>query len=149
VSLTDDIVEIMMLKGAYVHACDDRRLEDMLDLFTEDAVLDCSAATNEVWRTKEGIREGLLRWAFALPPGELHTTTNPLITVDGDSATGRWYTLFTAHHDRAPLAKVGTVWGAALYTEKYERLDGRWLIKDIKIDYAYDGLNPGFKQRAK
>ena len=147
-SVTDDIVEIMMLKGAYVHAVDDRRLEDLMALFTDDAVLDCSGALREVWRSKEGIRDGMVRWAFTLPPGELHATMNPLITVDGDNATGRWYTLFASHHERAPLDKAGTVWGAAMYSEKYERVNGRWLIKEILISYAYDALNPQFDQRA-
>jgi hypothetical protein len=128
----DDIVEIMMLKGKYVHAVDERRVDDLVALFTPDAVVDASAATGEIWRDTEGLRDGYERW---VPPIEMHATTNPLIEVDGDAATGRWYALFAGNRDGTPVSKTGVLSGCAYYTEEYVKVEGRWMIKKIAITF--------------
>ena len=59
----------------------------------------------------------------------MHMGHTPEITVNDDgTAVGRWYLqdnlIFT---EGSPYAGVG-IQGGAFYTDKYEKIDGKWLI---------------------
>lgn len=134
-SVTDDIVEIMMLKAAYVQAFDERRFDNLMELFTDDAVVDISAY-GLYHEGKENIRSAFEK-RMQLPPSEMHVATSPLIAVDGDTATGRWYLLWSGHTDRSFLEKYGAVYGSGFYDDKFRRVDGRWRIQEIVVGFTY------------
>ncbi len=52
-----------------------------------------------------------------------HVVSNPLIDVEGDEATGRWY-LMLAY--RTPDGEVG--WKQTTYEDEYRKADGEWKI---------------------
>jgi SnoaL-like domain len=87
---TADWIEIFQLKSKYSWYYDTPDLEKLLSLFTEDAVLDMGP-----YGKHEGL--GQVRELFIeniSSPGNgfptLHATTNPLIEINGDEATGQF-----------------------------------------------------------
>ena len=64
-------------------------------------------------------------------PFAVHYVMNPIIDIDGDTATGKWLLLepcsFPQGDDRQPI------WGAAKYEDDYVRVDGEWKFKRVKL----------------
>ena len=70
----------------------------------------------------------------------LLTSTSALLTlialvasIDGDRATGSWYLwqpMVTQGGDQA-------MWLAARYSDRYRRMDGRWMFEHVKIDVRF------------
>jgi hypothetical protein len=134
-SVLEDIEEIKQLKAEYCYAMDENRLDDLVKLFTEDAVCDFEpyfglvrgrAAILSKFREIEGDR----------PPGSplaIHAVTNPLIRVNGDQATGKWYLLDCIIRPRElrPLRIV------ARYDEQYRRVARTWQISHEKIIFFH------------
>ena len=122
-----DIEAIKALKARYCWYCDDPEMHHRFDeLFTEDAVfieepvdhLEGRAAI-AAW-TEEYIRTNV--WSR-------HDATNPLIEVDGDTATGRW---------QVPLLSIQRIdgaqqmlWASGTYQEQYRRVGGEWLFSRV------------------
>ncbi len=123
----EDIEAIRSLKMRYCSACDDNyNPEAIAACFTEDAVWD--AGMFGICEGRQQIRE-----YFAAAPDNIsfaiHQVSNPSIEVDGDSAHGQWYLL-------QPMVMRATdraYWLAALYRERYRRVDGQWLIEHLAL----------------
>jgi hypothetical protein len=63
----------------------------------------------------------------------MHMVHNPIIEVNGDRATGRWYY-------EAPTTDAATnraQWMAGRYEEEYVREDGRWKFASIRTQWQY------------
>jgi hypothetical protein len=121
-----DIEEIKLLKARYAAACDDNYNADAIAaLFTEEAVWDGGNFGRAEGR--ESIRR-FFRHAPSIFPFAIHNVMNPLIRVDGDRATGQWYLL-------QPATRSGNqaVWLAAVYHDDYERVDGKWMFKHLRV----------------
>jgi ketosteroid isomerase-like protein len=131
---TADWIEIFQLKAKYSWYYDTPELEKLMDLFTDDAVLDMGPYGEHVGR--EQIRELFLE-NISSPDNNfptLHATTNPLIEVDGDEATGQFYLLDTVLTDSPDKPTLG--WGA-LYYERYRREEDRWLISHVRMRFLW------------
>ena len=127
----EDIEAIRELKARYCAYCDDAYDPDgIASLFTEDAVWDGGPLGRCDGREaiRRFFREASRRVSFAI-----HHVTNPMITVDGDRASGRWYLLqpcTVAEGERA-------VWMAARYSDEYVRVGGDWKFRNVKIDLSF------------
>ena len=121
-----DIEDIKQLKARYALACDDDYNPDRLaPLFAEDAIWDGSILGYAEGR--EGIRE-FFAASSALVPFAVHQVSNPLIEVDGDTATGVWYLW-------QPMVFQGeALWLSAIYNDSYVRQGGQWLYQHLKLD---------------
>jgi hypothetical protein len=121
-----DIEDIKQLKARYASACDDNYNPDTLaPLFAEDAVWDGS--TMGFAEGRESIRE-FFAAASALVPFAVHQVSNPLIEIDGDTATGEWFLW-------QPMVFQGqALWMSAVYHDKYVRQDGKWLYQHLKLN---------------
>ena len=127
ISQLEDIEEIKRLKRRYCFYCDDSYDADALaELFTVDAVWD-----GGIRGRNEG-REEIRRFFRQAPqrlPFAIHMVMNPIIEVNGETASGTWY-LFQpctfAEGDRA-------VWGAARYDEEYVKVGGEWKFQNLKL----------------
>ena len=85
---------IKEIRVKYSHYFDGKMVDDLADLFCEDAVCEFGPDYGGDWVGKEAIRANFARYAEREGPpfGVLHAVTNPLITlIDTTTASGRWY----------------------------------------------------------
>ncbi|MFB6142197.1 MAG: nuclear transport factor 2 family protein [Halorientalis sp.] len=121
--------EIKELRAEYCYCVDDTDGEAFAALFTEDATLDFGSAGT--YTGHEELRE----FVDSVVPEHyefiVHMVHNPVIDVDGDTATGRWYF-------EAPCTSGGTdMWIQGVYDEAYERVDGAWRFADVEATFNY------------
>ena len=120
-----DIEDIKQLKARYASACDDDYNPDKLaPLFTEDAIWDGNILGYAEGR--EGIRE-FFAAASSLVPFAVHQVSNPLIEIDGNTATGQWFLW------QPMIFGEQALWLSAVYEDRYVRLDGQWLYQHLKL----------------
>ena len=121
-----DTQAIKQLKYRYAAYCDDNYNPDGLaGLFTEGALWD-----GGILGRAEG-REGI-RQFFANAPNlvsfAVHQVSNPIIEVNGDTATGSWYLW-------QPMVMQGqALWLSARYADKYVKQAGNWLFERVEIE---------------
>ena len=124
----EDTEAIKRLKARYCGFCDDGYNPDgIASLFTEDGVWD----SGDTFGKCEGA-DAIRKFFTGAPkqlPFALHYVMNPMIEVDGDTATGTWY-LFQA----CTFAKGNqAVWGAAKYDEQYVKVNGEWKFRHLCV----------------
>lgn len=138
----DDITAIAQLKYRYLRALDTKQWDDFEACFLPEAtgdynglVFDDRAALVDYMRANLG--EGMLT---------LHQAHHPVITVDGDAATGSWYL-----QDKVIVeAFKFMLEGAAFYDDRYERTADGWRIahtgyrRTFEMSYDLNDL-PGVK----
>jgi len=81
-----------------------------------------------VYEGREAIRE-FFAGASSAVPFAIHHVTNPILEIDGDRATGRWYLwqpIVFAEGDQA-------LWMAARYDDVYRREDGVWRFEHVTV----------------
>lgn len=120
----------------YSHYFDSKQVDDLVGLFTEDAVCEFGPDYGGDWTGKEQIRKNFAKYAQAEGPpfGVLHAVTNPLITlIDKTTAHGRWYLhdLRTQEGVDNPLILYG------VYDDVYRKVFGKWLIYRTRIDFLW------------
>jgi hypothetical protein len=127
---------IKKLRVQYSHYFDGQLLDELVDLFTDDAVCEFGPDYGGDWVGKPQIRENFSTYLQNEGPvhGVMHVTTNPLIRiVDENTAHGRWYLLDlrTTEGVENPLILFG------IYDDLYTKVDGRWLIHRTRIDFLW------------
>ena len=133
IRVLEDIEAIKQLKAWYCVYCDARDPADpdaIASLFTEDAVWDGGRFGRHEGR--EEIRSFFQRVPQILSFA-VHMVMNPIIEINGDTATGIWYLLEPCTFAEGNRA----VWGAALYDEEYVRVNSQWKIQNLKLDWRF------------
>jgi hypothetical protein len=138
VQVLEDIQAITELKASYCNAADggwDRPSHDadqVASLFVEDGVWDGGKIGRGAGR--EGIRA--LFTSFQRFPFAFHRVTNPIIKVDGDTATGEW-------HVQVPitLEENRAFWLGGIYHDEFVRTPGGWKFKVLKVTSAFVSKN--------
>ena len=141
----DELLEketIKELRIKYSHYFDGKLIDELTDLFTEDAVCEFGPDYGGDWIGKEEIRENFSVYAKQEGPAfsVLHSTTNPLITlIDDTTAHGRWYLhdLRTTEGIDNPLILYG------VYDDVYKKVFGKWLISRTRLDFLWPKRNIG------
>lgn len=126
----EDIENIKKLKFRYARLADEQNLNDMVDLFTDDAVWEGPQFGR--YDGKDAIRGALTNFWTSIT-WSIHLMTNPIIEVDpsGQEATGQWYIWEPATVDGRPLWMVGS------YDEKYRKEDGRWKFSYVYLNFEF------------
>jgi SnoaL-like domain len=133
----EDIREIMNLKARYLNASDggwNRPSHDadaLASMFTKDGSWQAEGFPRLDGR--EAIRSAFKQFSV-LAPFAFHTVSNPLIEIDGDSATGEWHLteMFTD-------ASGSEFWAAGIYADRFVRSDEGWRFKSLVLTYAFNG----------
>ncbi len=122
----EDIEAIRQLKATYCEICDDDHNPDrIVTIFTEDGIWEGRGIGTATGHGE--IRDLFVGFQKAIRFSQ-HMVQNPLIEVDGLTASGKWYFLgmFTMEKEREP------VWQTCRYHEKYSKVDGVWKIQHLK-----------------
>ncbi len=136
----EDLVEIESIKQVrylYSHYYDGNRLDDLVSLFTEDAVCEFGEGFGGNWVGKAHIREryhDFLHGSGREVHSQMHAVTNPWIRILSDEeAYGRWYqlNLNVAEGAENPLTLFG------IYDDVYKKEDGEWKIHRTRIDFLW------------
>ena len=137
-----EIESIKQLRIKYSHFFDGKRIDELADLFTEDAVCEFGQDYGGDWAGKEVIKTNFQAYADGEGPpfGVLHAVTNPLIELTSNSfAHGRWYL-----HDlltREGAEKTPILYG--IYDDVYKKVFGKWLIYRTRIDFLWPKRSVG------
>lgn len=119
----EDIEAIKLLKAKYCEACDDgHNAEKVLELFADDGVWDGGDSRRAEGKSAiKAIFDGI---GSAVSFSQ-HNVMNPIIEVNGDTATGVWNLLeLITFHESGETKLL-----AVRYDEKYVKIDGSWKYK--------------------
>lgn len=128
IQILEDIELIKDLKALYAEVCDDHyNPQRMADLFTEDAVWDGGKHFG-VHRGKDAVIEFFTGVSDNIVFAR-HYFVQPRLKVDGsDLCSGTWYMWMVG-----TFAGNKAVFFAAIEEDVYQRVNGRWFIKNLKL----------------
>jgi ketosteroid isomerase-like protein len=133
----EDIEAIKQLHLRYVNDLTTTDWDDLLDCFTEDARVDLTNGSPRGRAEMEKFFKNKISVTHIGQEGNF--CVHPIITVDGDRATGSWllYTHFSKPHkiqiDPSPTADVDAPdWMGGYYEMEYARVNGAWKISRLK-----------------
>lgn len=131
-----EIERIKALRMDYSDCVDNGLLDDLIGLFTEDAVCEFGESKyGSRWQGHDVLRQnyGDVMKEFGTPFYMMHIAANPVIRLTGkDTAKGRWSLLdFLLHPDKispsGPLALLG------VYEDTYRKEAGKWKFSSIRL----------------
>lgn len=137
------IQEIKQLKARYFRAADTKNMALMATVLAEDCELDYSGACKDPATGIDllpDVTEGKIRSRheaiekFGNGEGVVtvnHSHTCEIELLASDKASAIW--AMTDHLHFPPDAPVETLTGHGHYYETYERADGAWLIKTLRL----------------
>ena len=130
-----DIEAIKQLKYAYFRCIDTANLEELGTLFHEEVLVHFIGGSYE-WKLN-GKEEylGNVGMSFSNQSIGHHNGHHPEIQILSETeATGIWYladNMWILNHNAFTT-------GTALYWDRYEKVDGRWLIKETRYERLYE-----------
>jgi hypothetical protein len=127
----EDIEAIKQLKTRYARAADPTmKIEQMISLFAEDAVVDIERFGRYEGRTAiyEFLKSPVFTWMF-------HCMIPQVIDVaaDGRTARGSWYLWELANLPNAKTQQSDAVWIAGVYNDEFVKSDGQWKFKHLNL----------------
>ena len=137
IQILEDIEEIKQLQARYVNFLIDTRWDELVECFSENG---CFSAHAGDARGKEAIKKLFI--------GEISNNhigkegifvVHPIVTVDGDKATGSWllytqYALPRKLKSKPPQFATNDApdWIQGYYNMEYVREDGKWKISNLR-----------------
>lgn len=123
----EDIEAIKQLKSRYCEMCDDDHNHQLLHtIFCEDGIWEGDGIGRAEGLDK--IVELFKSFQAAISFSQ-HMVQNPVIEIEGNLATGRWYFFGTFTYYQGGVRR----WQAARYLETYRKIDTVWKIQHLKI----------------
>ena len=138
-----DVEQIKQLKHRYCGYCDEQYdPHGIAALFVEDGVWDGGPFGK--YEGRDAIHKFFAN-ASNLISFANHYVTNPIIEIDGDTATGRW----DLWQPMVSEPETTACWLIAKYREEYVRRDDTWMFRTLTVDVkALSPYEQGFaKQR--
>lgn len=122
--MDEDRTAIEELKHEYCYRLDSTDIDGFVDLFTEDARFDIAGIAEG--EGHDQLREFITGIADRDLETLAHMVANPVLDIDGDTASGKWYYVVMIESGDG-----GVEWGQGRYDEEYRRVDGEWRISRI------------------
>lgn len=132
----NDIEAIKSLKGKYFR-CLDSKLWDELETTLSPNIVTSYSDGKLVFK---GPKEVTNYFKEVMPVEEIsmHMGHTPEITIDSETvATGRWYLQDKLIFTDGKFKGI-EVNGGAFYTDKYEKINGEWLIVETGYERIYE-----------
>lgn len=130
-----DIEAIKQLKHAYFRCIDTANLDELATLFHDDVLVHFVGGTYE-WKV-EGKQAYVdnIRGAFNSRAVGHHNGHHPEIEIVSDTeARGIWYLA----DDMWILDHKAHTRGTALYWDRYQKVGGKWLIRETRYERLYE-----------
>lgn len=124
----DDLEELKKLKARYFRGLDSKDWDLYRDVFTEDVVVDLSTVGGDAYRG----RDAFMAYVRGLQLVQsVHQGHMPEIELtSADTATGVW-----SFEDYNLWEDGSQNHGYGHYLETYQKVDGRWRIKTMRLSY--------------
>jgi len=123
----EDIEAIKQLKARYCEICDDNHNADRItSIFTEHAIWEGRGIGKATGHSE---LRALFKTFQQTISYSQHMVLNPIIEINGNTATGVWYFFGPFTFFENNQAK----WQAARYFEDYEKTGETWKIKHLRI----------------
>ena len=122
-----DRFEIQDLVHYYAHLIDQKSLDDLRQVFTEDAHVDYSAFGGSVGNLEETITFLKAALTNELFPNSQHLNANIQVELDGDRASGR-VMCFNPMEMTLPDGASQTYFLGVWYVDEYRRTADGWRI---------------------
>ena len=137
----DDLVELELIKRVkyrYMRAIDQKRWDDLAEVFTDDAVAEYSGGKYS-YQGRDAIIAFLRTNMGAETFHSAHRVHQPEIDLtSATTAVGTW-----AMDDVVVMTDWDlTVQGAAFYEDEYRKVDGAWRISRTGYKRTYEELVP-------
>ena len=137
----DDLVEIELikrLKHRYCRCLDQKRWDELAEVFTPDATASYGGGAIQL-----DDRDAILAFLRESLADERvltsHLVSHPEIDLVGaDEATGVWALNDVVIHQPAGV----NIRGASFYEDRYVKVDGAWLIKHTGYKRVYEEMVP-------
>jgi ketosteroid isomerase-like protein len=129
----EDVEEIKRLHYTYIRQLADRNWADMLEHFTDDAVVDLRHHGPR--RGREELSQLFAAMHATGTPPDGYILSSPVVEVSGDRATGVW----TWHRHLCEFSVGGGTirmygpWWEGRYVSEYAREDGRWKFSSLRF----------------
>lgn len=135
----EDLEEIKNLHRNYIYWVNSHSWDDVLDCFTEDTWVHIES--RPLRRGKAELSK-LFKVDIAKTNEDTngcHFVTQPVISIDGDKATGYWFMciVFAVSSPTGPTL----AWRQGRHDCEYIKVDGKWKFGSIK--YTKTGPGPG------
>lgn len=128
----EDIESIRYLQAKYQRCLDTRDFDGVASCFSEDAT--SSYGNGKMSYSGRDAIVKFLCSVMSLKLPSTHLIHGGEIDVDGCSATGKWY--LEDHLIGEPYCVE--LYGAAIYTVNYIKIDGSWYIKHIGYERQFE-----------
>lgn len=132
-----DRLEIYELKYRCCWAIDRNDAQTLTDVFTSDGILRGKRLSEAEPHVRLNGHEELR--SLVEPGGEADSTMltqhrpyNPVLTIDGDTATGKWYVSVIS----IPESKETIDLLVGTYEDSYRRVDGTWKIDAVRAEFT-------------
>jgi ketosteroid isomerase-like protein len=128
VQVTEDINDIKEVQWKYLNALMATQWDACADCFSENALVD--VYLHDPVRGRENVRRWFKEELSVTHSGaEGDVCIHPLITVDGDTATGNWLLYMMYFYKRTGQSMF---WVQGYYDNEYVREDGAWKISVMR-----------------
>jgi hypothetical protein len=121
---------IKELRAEYCYCIDARNWDGYAALFTEDAHLSFGPVGE--YDGRDEVRDFAEHVVGEEHPFLAHMVHNPTLSIDNESATGRWY-----FEVPCTFADGAAGWIQGEYRDQYECVDSEWLFAEVIADFNY------------
>ena len=143
ITALEDIEKIKELHRQYVFWLNSQQWDEMIDCFTENAIADIGEhglrkGREEITKLfKINIANKVAGWNGG------HFVNQPVISVDGDKATGHWLLYIFIFHAQTPTGP-SYKWVQGRYDCEYVKVNGKWKFSFVKFKEPWpEQLNLG------
>lgn len=135
-----DVEAIKRFHRRYVRALADREFDTLLSYFDDAAVIDMR--THGEKRGREQIAEHFAPMPAAIAEGSGYVLSSPVITVEGDRATGAWTWHRLLPPDGSHSGAPPGGWLEGRYRCEYVRRDGAWKFASMRFRVVLPEADP-------
>lgn len=125
---SDDEQVIVRQKHRYCHTVDSGEYSAWVDLFTEDGVF--HQVGEDPVEGKAALKEMMIEEFDTAFRHTAHLVSNPLVDVDAERATGRWYIVFAYESTNGVVG-----WNQGRYEDTLRLVDGDWRFEEVTVEF--------------